>query len=250
MNIESPGSASSTASPDEIAKFSRLADAWWDPAGAFKPLHKFNPARIRFIRDRLAQHFGRETDGAIPFAGLRLLDIGCGGGLISEPMARLGFQTTGLDASEENIATARTHAARSGLPIDYRAGTPEELTDVEGFDAVLALEVVEHVADVPAFVMAAAAVVKPGGVLILATLNRTAKGFLLGKLAAEYVLRWVPAGTHDWRKFVRPSELASAVRHAGLQVSEIAGLSFDIVTDSWRTSRDVDVNYMMLALKA
>jgi 2-polyprenyl-6-hydroxyphenyl methylase/3-demethylubiquinone-9 3-methyltransferase len=243
------GTGSSTASPDEIAKFSRLADAWWDPTGAFKPLHKFNPERIRFIRDRLAQHFGRDTAKDGPFAGLRLLDIGCGGGLISEPMARLGFEVTGVDASEENIQTARTHAARSGLAITYRAGTPEELTDLDAFDAVLALEVVEHVVDMAAFVEATAALVKPGGVLILATLNRTAKGFLLGKIAAEYVLRWVPAGTHDWRKFVRPSELASAVRQAGLQVNEITGLSFDIVTDSWRTSRDLDVNYMMMAVK-
>ncbi len=244
-----PKAAPSSAIPDEVAKFSRLADTWWDPAGPFKPLHKFNPERIRFVRDRLAGHFGRDTAKDAPFAGLRLLDIGCGGGLISEPMARLGFQVTGVDASEENIETARVHAARSGLPITYRAGTPEELTDLEQFDAVLALEVVEHVADVEAFIAATAALVKPGGALILATLNRTAKGFLLGKVAAEYILRWVPAGTHDWRKFVRPSELAGCVRQAGLQVSEIAGLSFDIVTDSWRVSRDLDVNYMMMALK-
>jgi 2-polyprenyl-6-hydroxyphenyl methylase/3-demethylubiquinone-9 3-methyltransferase len=244
-----PGTGPTTALPDEIAKFSRLADTWWDPAGAFKPLHKFNPERIRFIRDRLARHFGRDTDKDAPFAGLRLLDIGCGGGLISEPMARLGFQVTGVDASEDNIKTAATHAARSGLTIDYRAGLPEELTDLEPFDAVLGLEVVEHVADVSVFVNATAALVKPGGALILATLNRTAKGFLLGKIAAEYILRWVPAGTHDWRKFVRPSELAGAVRRSGLTVTEITGLSFDIVTDSWRASRDLDVNYMMLAVK-
>jgi 2-polyprenyl-6-hydroxyphenyl methylase/3-demethylubiquinone-9 3-methyltransferase len=244
-----PGNGPTTAAPDEIAKFSRLADAWWDPAGAFKPLHKFNPERIRFIRDRLARHFGRDTEKDAPFAGLRLLDIGCGGGLIAEPMARLGFAVTGVDAAEDNIKTAATHAARSGLSIDYQAGLPEDLIGLDPFDAVLGLEVVEHVADVPAFVHAAAALVKPGGVLVLATLNRTAKGFLLGKVAAEYILRWVPAGTHDWRKFVRPSELAGAVRRSGLAVAEITGLSFDIVTDSWRTSRDLDVNYMMLAVK-
>lgn len=226
-----------------------MADTWWDPAGAFKPLHKFNPERVRFIRDRLARHFGRDPHGDAPFKGLRLLDIGCGGGLIAEPMARLGFDVTGVDASEDNIKTASTHAGRSGLPIAYRAGTPEELTDLDAFDTVLALEVVEHVADVSAFVNATTALVKPGGTLILATLNRTAKGFLLGKIAAEYLLRWVPAGTHDWRKFVRPSELAAALRQSGMVISEMAGLSFDLATDSWRISRDIDVNYMVLAVK-
>ena len=240
----------STAAPEEIAKFARLADAWWDPHGAFKPLHKFNPERIRIIRDLLAHHFARDTRTIRPFAGLRLLDVGCGGGLIAEPMARLGFSVTAIDAAEDNVRTARVHAERSGLPIVYTTGTPETLKTSQAFDAVLCLEVIEHVPDIAPFMQAVAEHVRPGGSLVLATLNRTAKGFLLGKVAAEYVLRWVPAGTHDWRKFVRPSELAAAVRQAGLSITEITGLSFDIATDSWRESRDIDVNYLAIAIKS
>jgi 2-polyprenyl-6-hydroxyphenyl methylase/3-demethylubiquinone-9 3-methyltransferase len=248
--VNQPASATlSTALPAEIAKFSRLADTWWDPHGAFKPLHKFNPERIRFIRDRMARHFGRAVTADQPFAGLRLLDIGCGGGLIAEPMARLGFTVTGLDASPENIATAQVHAERMQLPITYTAGTPEALPGENQFDVVLALEVIEHVDDIATFVDAIARLTKPGGAVVMATLNRTAKSLLLGKFAAEYVLRWVPRGTHDWRKFVRPSELATAVRRSSLSVTEMVGLSFDIAHDSWRESRDLDVNYMMVAVK-
>lgn len=237
----------STASPDEIAKFSALADSWWDPAGAFRPLHKFNPARIRFVRDRLAAHFGRDPL-AEPGAGLCLLDIGCGGGLIAEPMARIGFAVTGIDAGEKNIGVARVHAGRSRLDITYEHTIPEALA-ARGlsFNAVLALEVVEHVADVDAFLNAAAQLVAPGGILIAATLNRTLKSLALGKFAAEYVLRWVPAGTHDWRKFVRPSELATALRRSGLIVTELAGMSYSLLTDSWRVSKDLDVNYLVVA---
>ncbi len=239
----------STASPDEIAKFSALADSWWDPAGAFRPLHKFNPARIRFVRDRLASHFGRDPLSS-PGAGLSLLDIGCGGGLVAEPMARLGFKVTGIDAGEKNVGVARVHAGRSQLDITYEDTTPETLAArAQRFDVVLALEVVEHVTDVDAFLAAAASLVAPGGALIAATLNRTLKSLALGKIAAEYVLRWVPAGTHDWRKFVRPSELAGSLRRSGLQVSELAGMSYDLFTDSWRASKDLDVNYLVVATK-
>jgi 2-polyprenyl-6-hydroxyphenyl methylase/3-demethylubiquinone-9 3-methyltransferase len=240
----------STAAPDEVAKFARMADTWWDPSGPFRPLHKFNPARVRFIRDRLARHFGRDVARDRPFAGLRLLDVGCGGGLISEPMARLGFAVTGLDAAEDNIRTAQVHAARSDLPISYATAPPEAWTGEATFDAVLALEVIEHVTDIDIFLEAVSRHVKPGGVLVLATLNRTAKAFLLGKVAAEYILRWVPAGTHDWRKFVRPSELAASVRRAGLTLTELAGLRYDIATDSWGESKDMDVNYMAVAQKS
>jgi 2-polyprenyl-6-hydroxyphenyl methylase / 3-demethylubiquinone-9 3-methyltransferase len=237
----------STAAPEEVAKFSALADSWWDPAGAFRPLHKFNPARIGFIRDRLLAHFGRDADAPRPFEGLSLLDIGCGGGLIAEPMARLGFQVTAIDASEENVGTARVHAERVGLSIDYRAAMPE---DVEGqYDAVLALEVIEHVADVHAFWRAACARVGPGGALIAATLNRTLKSLALGKIGAEYVLRWVPAGTHDWRKFVRPSELVRALRANGLTPGALAGVTYNLFLDRWEVSDDLGVNYMAFAAR-
>ncbi len=245
-----PAAAPASADQAEIAKFSALADSWWDPSGAFQPLHKFNPARIRFVRDRLAAHFGREPLSSRPFAGLTLLDIGCGGGLIAEPMARLGFRVTGVDASEKNIGVARVHARRSELEIEYTCAAPEDMAEHRtGFDVVLALEVVEHVVDVTQFLGSAAALVAPGGVLIAATINRTFKSLALAKIGAEYILRWVPAGTHDWRKFVRPSELTAGLRRGGLSVTEIAGMSYDVFTDSWRSSKDLDVNYMAVAIR-
>jgi 2-polyprenyl-6-hydroxyphenyl methylase/3-demethylubiquinone-9 3-methyltransferase len=238
----------STASPEEVAKFSALADTWWDPAGAFRPLHKFNPARLSFIRSRLLAHFGLDPDAERPFAGLSLLDIGCGGGLIAEPMARMGFSVTAIDASLENIGTARVHADRMGLNIDYRAAMPEDLTGA-AYDVVLALEVIEHVADVEAFWRATAALVKPGGALIAATLNRTMKSLALGKIGAEYVLRWVPAGTHDWRKFVRPSEMVRSLRANGLPIDALAGISYNVFLDRWEVTNDLGVNYMAYAAK-
>ena len=244
--------AADTISPAEIAKFTEIADTWWDPTGAFRPLHKFNPERIRFIRDRLAAHFGRDSSEPRPFAGLRLLDVGCGGGLISEPMARLGFEVTGIDAGAENIGVARLHAERMGLAIDYQVAAPESLRAAgHEYDAVLALEVVEHVSDVSAFLGAVGGLVAPGGAAIAATLNRTVKSLLLAKIGAEYVLRWVPRGTHDWRKFVRPSELAAGLRRGGLALSEFSGVAYDVARDDWKlTPRDLDVNYMAMAVKA
>jgi 2-polyprenyl-6-hydroxyphenyl methylase/3-demethylubiquinone-9 3-methyltransferase len=240
-----------TALPEEVAKFSALADSWWDPAGAFRPLHKFNPARISYIRDRLLAHFGRDPAAERPFAGLTLLDIGCGGGLIAEPMARLGFTVIAIDASDENIGTAALHAERMGLSIDYRAVMPETLAETgAAFDAVLALEVIEHVADVEAFWRATASLMKPGGALIAATLNRTIKSLALGKVAAEYVLRWVPAGTHDWRKFVRPSEMVRALRANRLHVGGLSGISYNLFLDRWEVTSDLGVNYMAYATKA
>lgn len=240
----------STALPDEVAKFSALADQWWDPDGPFRPLHKLNPARLLFIRDRLADHFQRDVETRAPFTGLTLLDIGCGGGLTAEPMARLGFKVTAIDASEENVGVARVHAERLGLDITYEAAMPEALM-ARGvtFDAVLALEVVEHVADVEAFLSASAACVKPNGAFVTATLNRTLKSFALGKVAAEYILRWVPAGTHDWRKFVRPSELARGLRRAGLDLKKMEGVHYDVMKDRWLLGPDLDVNYMAYAKK-
>jgi 2-polyprenyl-6-hydroxyphenyl methylase/3-demethylubiquinone-9 3-methyltransferase len=253
MNASAPQSANlpTTALADEVAKFSAIADEWWDPSGKFKPLHKFNPERIRYVRDRMTQHFGRDTSQDQPFAGLKLLDVGCGGGLIAEPMARLGFEVTAVDAAEKNITVARIHAERSGLNIQYRHTTPEQMTsDSQRFDVVLALEVVEHVADLDVFLAAAAHLVAPGGALIAATLNRTLKSLAMAKIGAEYVLRWLPPGTHDWRKFVKPSELASGLRQGGLTVQELKGLTYDLFRDRWATSDDLDLNYMVLATKA
>lgn len=231
--------------PAEVARFAKLAETWWDPAGPFKPLHVFNPARLKALGDRLARHFGRDSLAPGRFAGLSLLDIGCGGGLVAEPMARLGFAVTGIDAAEKNVRVAALHAAEMGLSIDYRAETVEALAAAgRRFDVVLNLEVVEHVADIDAFLAAAVAVVKPGGVMMVATLNRTAKAFALAIVGAEYVLGWLPRGTHDWRKFVRPSELAAALRPTGARVAELFGLSYNPLSGRWAETRDLSVNYV------
>lgn len=240
----------STASPQEIAKFESMADSWWDPTGPFRPLHKFNPARIRYMRDRLAHHFERDIKVSAPFAGLSLLDIGCGGGLITEPMTRLGFDVTGIDAAQKNIAVADIHAARSKLDIAYTTATPEDLlSQKKRFDVVLTLEVVEHVADLNTFLDSATALLAPNGALIAATLNRTFKSLALAKIGAEYILRWLPPGTHDWRKFVKPSELTKCLRRGNLTVTNISGLTYGLMTDTWTTSRDLDVNYIVFALR-
>ncbi len=237
--------------PDEIAKFTAMAEAWWDPNGKFRPLHRFNPVRLAYIRDKLCSHFDRDPAAEQPLTGLRILDVGCGGGLLSEPMARLGATVTGLDAAEKNIRIASLHAAESKLDIDYRHGSVEDLAAAGAqFDAVLNMEVVEHVADVGSFLGASAAVVRPGGIMVVATLNRTPKSFLLAIVGAEYVLRWLPRGTHDWRRFLRPSELAADLRGSGLEIAEMTGVAFNPLTDSWRLApRDLDVNYMVLAEK-
>jgi 2-polyprenyl-6-hydroxyphenyl methylase/3-demethylubiquinone-9 3-methyltransferase len=237
--------------PAEIARFSAMAAEWWNPVGKFRPLHKFNPVRLGFIRDCIAGHFGRDSAAPAPLSGLRLLDIGCGGGLVAEPVARLGASVVGVDASEQNIGVASTHARDAGVAVDYRCTSAEALAAAgEQFDVVLTLEVVEHVADLEGFLAACGQMVKPGGLLIAATLNRTIKSYALGIVAAEYILRWLPRGTHDWKKFVRPHELAAGLRHAGLTVRDIAGVSYDPLADRWSLSRDTDVNYMMVAMKA
>lgn len=243
------GASQGSADPAEIAKFSALADTWWALEGPFKPLHKFNPVRIALLKDRLARHFGRDAAAERPFEGLSLLDIGCGGGLIAEPMARMGFAVTGIDASEKNVGTARAHAARMRLSIDYRPLKPEDLGPEERFDVVLALEVVEHVPDRALFLKAAAAPLASGGFLGLATLNRTVKSLMMAKIGAEYVVRWLPVGTHDWRDFVKPSELARDCRAAGLAEPAFTGLTYNPLKDSWRESDDLSVNYMAFATK-
>jgi 2-polyprenyl-6-hydroxyphenyl methylase/3-demethylubiquinone-9 3-methyltransferase len=231
----------------EVTKFEAMAEAWWDPSGTFAPLHKFNPVRLAFIRDKAAAIFGRDPLSRHPLAGLRLLDIGCGGGLLAEPMARLGAGVTGIDASARNIAIAGAHAKDGGLRIDYRAAAAETLAAAgETFDIVLNMEVVEHVADVDRFMATCAALVAPGGMMVVATLNRTAKAFALAIVGAEYVLRWLPRGTHDWRKFVRPSELARALGSTGVEIVELTGVTFNPLADAWRLSRDLDCNYLAL----
>jgi len=245
-----PMRGDNTVDPAEIDRFAALAEGWWDPNGKFKPLHRLNPLRLAFLRERLVAHFGRDPRSLRPFPGLRLLDIGCGGGLIAEPMTRLGFAVTGIDAAAETVLTARRHAEETGLDVDYRAAAAETLAaSDERFDVVLAMEIIEHVADLDAFLAAAAALVRPGGAFVAATLNRTAKSYLFAIVGAEYVLGWLPRGTHEWRRFVRPSELAAGLRRNGLRAREIAGVAYNPVADRWSLVRDLDVNYMVFAVK-
>ncbi|WP_373291179.1 bifunctional 2-polyprenyl-6-hydroxyphenol methylase/3-demethylubiquinol 3-O-methyltransferase UbiG [Aquisalinus flavus] len=234
-----------------MEKFSAMAADWWDPSGKFKPLHKFNPVRLTHIRNEICAHFGRDPNAKRPLEGLRLLDIGCGGGLVSEPMARLGAQVTGIDAAARNVKTALTHAAEQGVTVDYRATTAEELlaSGIEPFDAVLNLEVVEHVADVDLFLRTSADLVRPGGIMFVATINRTLKAFATAKFAAEYILRWLPVGTHDQNKFVKPEEARHALERAGMQVDTPVGMSYQPLSDAWRVTGDASVNYMLTATK-
>ena len=245
--MASQAHARSSIDPAEVERFSRIAAEWWDPKGKFAPLHKFNPTRLSFIRDQTLHRFGRDPAARRPFEGLRLLDIGCGGGLLSEPMTRLGFQVTGVDASERNIGTASAHAAEQGLAIDYRCSTAEALlAQGERFDVILNMEVIEHVADPRGFLRDCAGMLAPGGLMIVATLNRTLKAFALAKLGAEYVLRWLPAGTHDWSKFLKPEELRSFLAgEAAVSVDGPYGVAFDPLSGRWSQSHDADVNYMM-----
>ncbi|NBV06497.1 MAG: bifunctional 2-polyprenyl-6-hydroxyphenol methylase/3-demethylubiquinol 3-O-methyltransferase UbiG [Proteobacteria bacterium] len=235
----------STIDPIEVEKFSRIADEWWNPNGKFKPLHKFNPIRITYIKEKIAEKFSLNSD-------LKILDIGCGGGLVAEPFASFGASITAIDASEKNIAVAKIHAEKSGLKIDYRATSAEELAAKnEKFDVVLALEIIEHVADVEKFVTACASLVKPNGLLFIATINRNIKSLALAKIAVEYVLRWLPAGTHDWKKFLKPSEINKIAAQNNLTLQKITGFTYNIFNDSWkRNDNDLDVNYAMIFKKS
>ena len=244
------GSAAPTVDAAEVERFSRLAADWWNPHGKMAPLHKFNPVRLGFIRDAACARFERDPKRLDSLDGLRILDIGCGGGILSEPLARLGATVVGADPSDTNIGVAQLHAAESGLAIDYRATTAEALSEAgERFDVVLAMEVVEHVADVNLFVALAASMVKPGGLMIAATLNRTLKSFALAIVGAEYVLRWLPRGTHQWDKFVTPNELEIALELGGLRVIDQTGVIYNLLADRWQASPDMDVNYMLTAEK-
>ncbi len=237
-----------TIDTDEIAKFSAMADEWWDPKGKFKPLHKFNPVRLGYIRDWALRHFTRDETTMRPLAGLRLLDIGCGGGLLTEPLTRLGATVTGIDAGERNIAVAQLHAERMGLTIDYRATTSEALAAAgESFDIVLNMEVVEHVSNVPLYMKSCADLVAPGGLLFSATINRTARALAFAKFGAEYVLGWLPRGTHDWSKFLTPDELQALITRNGLRIIEKTGVVYHPIGDEWRKSTDLGINYMVLA---
>jgi len=239
---------SSTVDPAEVARFDRLAREWWDPKGPMRALHRLNPVRLRYIRDQACQRFGRDEGAARPLEGLSALDVGCGAGLLSEPLARLGATVIGLDPAPTNVAVARRHAERAGLSIDYREEEVEAVVERgERFDIVLAMEVVEHVADMPAFVSACCRAVKPGGLLVMATINRTLRAYALAVVGAEYVLGWLPRGTHQWEKFVTPDELADAIEDGGLEVADRRGVVYNPFADQWTLARDTAVNYMISA---
>jgi 2-polyprenyl-6-hydroxyphenyl methylase/3-demethylubiquinone-9 3-methyltransferase len=244
--------AQKTVDPAEVEKFSRISAEWWDPSGPFRPLHRLNPVRLTYIKDQAAAHFGRDARSVSPFKGFTAIDIGCGGGLVSEPLARLGATVTAVDADPVAIEAARLHAAQREVPVGYEVGTSEELVEAgRQFDLVLALEIIEHVADHDEFLATLGELVKPGGLLILSTLNRTLKSLALGVGMAEYVLRWVDPGTHDWRKFVKPSELARGLRGNGFEVTDLTGLVFDPLRGEFRlTDSDVGVNYFMTARRS
>ena len=243
--------AKTTIDQSEVDRFSAMAAEWWRPTGKFKPLHKFNPVRLSYIRDHACDNFGRDPKSARPLEGLRVLDIGCGGGLLSEPIARMGASVVGADPSEKNIGIASTHAKASGVEVDYRAQTAEQLAEAgESFDIVLNMEVVEHVADVELFLSTCASMVRPGGLMFVATINRTMKAAALAIFAAENILRWLPRGTHQYEKLVRPEEIEKPLSQGGMTVIAKTGVFFSPLSNQWNLSRDMDVNYMMLAKKA
>ncbi len=239
-----------SADPEELRRFAGLAGQWWDEAGALAPLHKLNPTRLGYIRGQACARFGRDPRDERPLAGLEVLDVGCGGGLLCEPLARLGARVTGIDLEPANLGVAAEHARAGGLEIDYREASAEQLAAAGAkFDLVCVMEVVEHVADQAGFLAACGQLVEPGGALVLATLNRTLRAFALGIVAAEYVLGWLPPGTHSWSRFMRPSEAARALRQSGLAPADLTGVSYDPLRDRFRLSPDPAVNYMLFAVR-
>lgn len=241
----------SSADAREVEKFAALADEWWSPRGPFAALHRLNPLRLDFIRRKAASHFRLDPRALAPFGGLTLIDIGCGGGLLSEPLARMGFDVLGIDAGADNVSAAAAHARHARAPVAYSCATVEALAAKETtFDVVLAMEVIEHVSDRAAFLESANMLLKPGGLMFLATISRTLKALALAKVGAEYVLGWIPPGTHDWNKFVSPPELSQQLEDLGLSVLAIQGVSFDPIAWEWRQSSDKRVNYMLVANKA
>src|SRR2546429_8172580 len=239
----------STVDPAEIAKFSRLSDEWWDPNGKMAPLHKINPLRLTYIRDAACRKFERNVKSLNCLSGLRILDIGCGAGLLCEPLTRLGAQGIGIDPSASNIAAARLHADKGHLSIDYRCTSVEQMDVRERFDIVLAMEVIEHVTDLGMFLNRCAAMLKPGGLMVISTINRHWQSFALAIVGAEYILRWLPRGTHQWDKLVTPNELEAALERHGLRVVDETGVIYNFFADRWQISADMDVNYMLTAQK-
>ena len=244
--------AAHTVDADEIAKFEAMASEWWDPAGKFKPLHMLNPCRLDYITSQVAVEFGRDLTDNAPFSGLRFLDIGCGGGLLCEPMCRLGADVVGADAAERNIPVARIHAEKMGLKIDYRHTTAEALAEAgESFDVIMNMEVVEHVPDPQVYLSACASLIRPGGMMITSTLNRNPKSYAMAIIGAEHIMRWLPKGTHEWRKFITPDELYEMLRGAGLDPVDRKGMVFNPLSWSWSlSSKDLSVNYVTTSLKA
>ncbi len=241
-------SPQTTIDQSEVDRFSAMAAEWWSPTGKFRPLHKFNPVRLAYIREKICARFDRDPNAHDALKGLRVLDIGCGGGLLSEPMARMGANVTGADASKVNIEVAKIHASQSGVDVDYRATTAEDLAKAgETFDVVLNMEVVEHVADVNLFMGKCCEMVRPGGLMFIATINRTFKAQALAIFMAENVLRWLPKGTHTYEKLITPSELEQPIIASGMQIIDQTGIFFNPLSDRWNYSKDMDVNYMMLA---
>ncbi len=235
----------STIDPIEVEKFSRIADEWWSESGKFKPLHKFNPIRVLFIKREIIKHFNLDKNSAKPFTTLDILDVGCGGGLIAEPFAKMGANMVAIDASEKNIMVASIHAEKSNLNIDYKTTTAEDLAaENKKYDVVFALEIIEHVADVDNFIKSCALLLKPNGILFVATMNRTLKSLAFAKIAAEYILKWLPIGTHDWKKFLKPSEICFYTNKNNLNLKNLTGFSYNIFTDEWKIGENLDVNYI------
>jgi 2-polyprenyl-6-hydroxyphenyl methylase/3-demethylubiquinone-9 3-methyltransferase len=250
MVKEASPASSTSVEPSEVEKFSRLAAEWWNPHGKFAVLHKFNPLRLAYVREQVTARFARDPFAELPYEGLDFLDIGCGGGLLSEPMARLGARVVGIDPSEHNIRIAETHAAEHGLAIDYRAATVETiLAENRNFDVILNMEVIEHVREPSRFIDMSAAMLKPEGLMFVATINRTLKSFGLAIIAAEYILGWLPRGTHQWENFITPVELQTYLKAAGLKPIETVGAAFNPIAGVWQRSRDTDVNYITLATR-
>lgn len=239
-----------TIDENEVEKFSKIADEWWNENGKFKPLHKFNPIRLNFFKHEICKFFSRDEKLLTPFEGLKILDIGCGGGLVAEPISRLGADLIAIDASQKNINVAQIHAEKSGLKIDYQCTTAEELAKKnQQFDVVLALEIIEHVADVEKFIQSCSQLAKPNGIIFVATLNRTAKSLLMAKFGVEYILRWLPIGTHDWRKFLKPSEIENIAKNQQIKLKKIQGFSYNLIKDQWSFSEDLSINYCLVFVK-